>query len=238
MNFPKMIRYFSWLPNLKILNYAKWAVLASPAFILVYIAVFSLLIIKYFEKTHAPEIVYYTIFLAFMIVESTRLFLPALGLWLGNYLLLILISKIVFFCRLAGSTIMLCGAALSSTKADMQDSSLMFGLTALAVVTACFIPVDSLKMHSTWVTPTAYYTLFLVIRFLFTIATSISFWITAEKNEANEYKQAAVFIFMLSTGLVFLQESDNLLFFAVGAFLLSAGTYGFLKALHKYYLWK
>ncbi|MBO4437944.1 MAG: hypothetical protein J5798_01220 [Spirochaetaceae bacterium] len=238
MDFPQMTRFFNQLPDIKPFQYTKWAVLAAPTFILCYITVCSLLIIKYFEKTHAPEIVYFTTFLINMLVEASRLFLPVLNLWQGNYFLLIVVSKFVFFCRLTGFSIMLCGAALSSTKNEMQDSSSRFGLTALAVLTACSIPVNSLTIYSTWVIPTAYYTLFLIIRFLFAITTSVSFLITAKKNEVHEYKQTAIFFLLLSTGLIILQETDNPAFFISGVILLTAGTFGFLRSLHNYYLWK
>lgn len=238
LDFPQMKRFFSWLPYIKPFNYAKWAVLAAPAFILCYIAATSLMLIKYFEKTHAPEIVYFTIFLTYMLIEVSRLFIPALHLWQGNYFLMIIISKLLFFCRLTGFSIILCGAALSSTKNEMQDSSSRFCITALAVITACSIPVNSLEIYSTWVIPSAYYTLFLVIRFLFAITTSISFLITAKKNEINEYKQISLYFLFLSIGLIILQEADNPVFFISGSLLLSIGTFGFLRALHNYYLWK
>ena len=237
-DFPQMTRYFSWLPDIKAFTYTKWAVVAAPMFIICYIDVCSLLLIKYFEKTHAPEIVYFTIFLTYTLVEATRLFIPALGLWKGNYFLLIIVSKLVFFCRLSSFSVMLCGAALSSTKTEMQDSSSRFGITALAVLTACSIPVDTLKIFSTWVIPSSYYTFFLVIRFLFAITTAISFWITSWKNEVSEYKQIAAFFMMLSAGLIILQEADNPAFLIAGVILLSGGTFGFLRALHNYYLWK
>lgn len=237
-DFPQMTRFFAHLPQIMPFNYAKWAVLASPTFLLIYIAVCSLFIIKYFEKTHAPEIVYFTTFLACMLIEASRLFLPVLDIWQGNYLFLIFVSKTVFFCRLTGPIIMLCGSAMSTAKTDIQDSSSRLCLAALAVITTCSIPVNSLQMFSTWITPAAYYTLFLVIRCLLAIATSISFWITAVKNEAKEYKQVSIYILLLSAGLILLQEADNLAFFAAGSILLTAGTFGFLRALHTYYLWK
>lgn len=238
LGFPQMTRYFSRLPVIKAFAYTKWATVAAPVFIICYIGVCSLLLIKYFEKTHAPEIVYFTTFLTYMLVESSRLFIPALELWKGNYFLLIIVSKLVFFCRLTGFSIMLCGAALSGTKSEMQDSSSRFAITALAVLTACSVPVDTLKIFSTWVIPSAYYTLFLVIRILFAATTSISFWITSWKNEVREYKQVSAFFMLLSLGLIMLQETDNPAFFIAGALLLSAGTFGFLRALHNYYLWK
>ena len=238
LDFPQMTRYFNHLPIIKVFAYTKWVVVAAPTFIICYIDICSLLLIKYFEKTHAPEIVYFTTFLIYMLVESTRLFIPALELWKGNYFLLIMVSKLVFFCRMTGASIMLCGAALSGTKNEMQDSSSRFGITALAVITACSIPVDSLKIFSTWTIPPAYYTLFLVIRILFAVTTSVSFLITARKNEVHEYKQVAAFFMLLSAGLITLQEADNPAFFIAGALLLSAGTSGFLRALHNYYLWK
>ncbi len=240
-NFPILQqnkRSFGNFNNFFIFEFNPYAVLIAVAALLLYVPVCCFGMLNYFEKTQIPELIYVPLFLVSFIPEAFRLLIPLFASWQNHPNLMIIISKVILFARISASVAMLTIAAVSTDRNESHTSNLQFSILALATITVCFVPVNSIQMLSTGFSAYAYYNFSLGIRLFFYIITTVSFWLTGYKNQSGEYKRCALNYLLLVLGEILLQESDNCTFLVIGLFLLFGGTFCFFKNIHKYYMWK
>lgn len=236
--FPVGTRFTPFFDGFSLFAYNKYAVLASPALTLLYVAVCNLCILKYFEKTHVPEIIYFGIFLLLTAAEGLRLLTPLFGLWESNPRFFAFLSRALFFCRLSSALILLVSALASYAKIETKTNRSDYIIMAFSLMIACLVPVNVLKMRSTCMAPYAYYDTINVLRIGFAVAAALSFYVAGFRGGIGEYKRASIWLIALTFGLLSLQEGDSVARCAFGFALLVTGSALFLRNIHRYYLWK
>ena len=236
--FPEGKSTTPFYSNSFLLRYSPNSVLLACFLMLFYVPAVSGVILVYFEKTNLQEISYFGIFLLSCLAEGLRITVPIFSLWKDNTILMMNISRLVFFSRITSSLIMLTIALFCQNSREHHTTrSNLFILLFISILT-CVIPINSMQILSTCFYPYAYYKSFIFLRLLIIVLTVFTYFITSSKYGIFEYKKSAIYTLMIMTGQFFLQEGDSVLYIITGGCLFYFGTYLYLKNIHHYYLWK
>ncbi len=221
-----------------LLRYSPESVLLACLLILFYVPSVSIIILIYFEKTNLQEISYLGIFLLSCLAEGLRITVPVFSLWKNNTLLMMGLTRLVFFGRLTASIMMLSIALYYQNTKDHQTVRSYVFILVFVTILSCVIPINSMQILSTCFYPYAYYNSFVFLRLLFIFLTFITYYITGMKYAVPEYKKCALYTLIIMIGHFFLQEGDSVLYVITGGYFFYFGTYLYLKNIHHYYLWK
>lgn len=227
------------LPNLPFFQYNFLASLISAIILTIFTSATICIIYINFEKTQAPEIIYFCFFLIGCIIETTRIWFPIYNLWKNFSIIYIVASRILFFGRML-STLSLTFLVLFSINQNIQqnENKNCLIITAAAAVFSTLIPVDTITIPSNCAVRFGYEKMFLGICIFCFVAAYVSMRLYATSIYSKEYKKASLGYFFLSFGYLFLTQTDCFVILFLGATFFIGGTIIFLRNLHRYHIWK
>ncbi|MDR1748751.1 MAG: hypothetical protein LBR47_06810 [Spirochaetaceae bacterium] len=100
------------------------------------------------------------------------------------------------------------------------------------------MPLNTVRIASTFMVTYGYSGTYMVIRFLLFAVSILAFFITGKYRGIAEYTGVSYAGIVLLAGYGLLICCDNWAFLGAGTILLTAGSRFFLKYIHKYYLWQ
>jgi len=208
---------------------------------LVFAALFSLvaiiLIHSFFERTHAPEILYISIFTVSFTFESFRLFLPLHYIFNFPYIYLLIMSRFLLFIRYF-SIFSLFTAGICAAGLEVQKTrTIIFIITIAALIITIGVPIDILNWDTSLNIVNGYRAIFRMIELAAFLTTTISFFVAAKNRDTREYRYIAIGVILVFIGRNILLGTDNWLGPVPGIALLSIGTWLICSKLHKIYLW-
>ncbi|MBO5137555.1 MAG: hypothetical protein J6B81_03540 [Spirochaetaceae bacterium] len=228
------------LPNsVPLLAYNFWASFLSAVVLIVYSAVVVCFLYINFEKTQAPEVVYFVVFLVGAMLEGGRLWLPAYNVWASYSVLYIAIGRLLFFGRTMAALSLVFLVLLScSQNANQEADRNSLLIVGVAAVFALIIPVDTMTVPSNCAVRFGYEKIFTGLCLLCFVLAFIAMKLNAKSFASSEYSLAATGYIMLVVGYIILTQTDSFFMLIAGNVLLIPGTILMLSNLHRYYMWK
>jgi hypothetical protein len=221
-------RFFGPLP---------WAPLISMMGSILFALVSLVLILYYFEKTPAPEMLFVGFFVFSLALESGRIMLPLLRAWNLPGVFGVMAQRILLFGRYAG-IFSLFAAGLCASGLEMQrqvNTILIIILAGLAI--ALGVPLDSLVWDTSLCLASGYGLMFVLMESGVALIGALSFLVAAHTRGSREYARAGAGAFLAFLGWGVFLRSDTWPALALGLTLLVLGTWFLCGQLHRVYLW-
>lgn len=233
-SLPQNIQNF-FLQNTIFTKFNFLSVVISIFLLLIYVFLTYLYINVEFEKTQSTEIIYFSLFLFGCIFEATRLLVPINDLWNSSSKFAIICTRIVLLGRCVSVFSLLLTVICSSQEYRQYVEQNIVILFVVSLVIAVFFPINSGKMRNVCIMELGFHHTFqtgqTIILFLTWISEILQTITKKTKNKAH------LGLIMLSFGYVILREAFCYLLLTLGFSLIIAGTFIYLKDLHKQYLW-
>jgi hypothetical protein len=214
-----------------------WAPLATIGGSLLFALGGLILVLYYFEKTPAPEILYVGIFILSLSLEVARIMLPLSLEWNLPGLFGAIAQRILLFGRAAGTfslfTAGICAAGLDSKR---QGNILLVILLA-GLVIALGMPVDMLAWDTSLCLKLGYGTMLLIAEAGIGIIAALSFVVSARIRGSREYMAAGAGALLAFIGRSVFLRADTWITPLPGLILLTGGTLLLCSRLHRIYLW-
>jgi hypothetical protein len=196
-----------------------------------------ILIYFLFEKTQSQEILFFSLFVISLAVESVRIVIPLKIVYKFPAVYCVMAARTLIFSRYFGLFSLfassVCAAGLEAQK--QRNIIIAIVLTALAI--AMGIPIDSLTWDSCLTMLTGYNKMFTIIEGGLLFFTVISFFIAAYNRGSGDYTFIGLGSLLVFAGRDLLLYADAWLIPFPGLLILAAGTWFFCTRLHQIYLW-
>ena len=202
---------------------------------MLYVCITTLVIYHSFEKTQAPDIMFFLLFLLACLCDAARILIPLFGLSTSFSNFLLKIGNIHLFARLLAPLALMGNTAMAGDSFKQYVDRNCLILIMLSIFFAEFIPLNTAVILPNYCVSYGYVKGIKLFSACIIILSTISLFIS---NRKNDYKQYMTLGFvMLSIGYTLLFYCHSLAFFASGTLLLAAGTIIYLGEMHKHYLW-
>jgi hypothetical protein len=190
-----------------------------------------------FEKTQSQEILFFSLFVISMAVESVRIIIPLKVVYDFPALYCVMAARLLVFSRYFGLFSLfasgVCAAGLETQK--QRNAVIVILLTSLAI--AMGIPVDGLSWDSSLIMLTGYTAMFTIVEGGLLFFTVISFFIAAYNRSSGDYIFIGIGTLLAFTGRNILLYADAWVSPLPALIVLGAGTWLFCTRLHQIYLW-
>ena len=218
-----------------LLRYNPIFVFAGIFMILIYVCVTTLIIFHSFEKTQAPDIVFFLLFLLACLADSSRILVPSLHLSGTFSPFLLKVGNINLFARLLAPLALMGNTIMSTDDLRQSTDRNCIILIIVSMFFAEIIPLNTAVVLPNFCISYGNVKAIRTFCLILCIVSTISLFRT---NMKNEYKQIMTlgFIF-LCIGYSLLFYTFNLLSLIAGTLFLGFGTYFYLNEVHKHYLW-
>lgn len=211
------------------------SVFIAVFYFLLYVPSVLFFINMQFEKTQSTEIIYFSLFLTACLFEGVRLVIPLFNLWNDWAGLTAIISRIVLFARILGPISLLCIAVQNLPEHRQNTERNLLILIILSAICAWLMPVNSVDMLPSCRLKYGFEKLLEIFWIIITIVTFASMILN---NFNSSIKSLIPLGFILTAfGYKLLCHSVNYLMAGSGIITITAGTFIFLGAIHKLYLW-
>jgi hypothetical protein len=224
-------------PAADIFPAAPMASFAALAIALVY-ALFALALVFFlFEKTHAPEILFFGLFALSFAFEILRILVPLQRLYSFSYSLLFTGSRLLFFGRLFG-VLSLFVASLFAVGIDIQkQGQVVIAMLFAVLLVVLRIPISGQSWDTSLAMISGYSSMIHLTEMILMGITILSFLVAAYTKEIKEYYIIALGVLLISLGRTLLIPADTWAASALGFVLLITGTWFSAQRLHSIYLW-
>lgn len=218
-----------------LLKYFPFCSLAGIFFMLLYICITTLIIYHSFEKTQAPDIIFFLLFLAACLCDTSRLLVPAFKLSGTFSLLLLKAGNLHLFARLLAPLALMGNTTMSTDEFRQSTDRNCIILIIIAMFFAEIIPLNTAVILPNFCISYGYMKAIRGFCLLTCLVSAVSLFYT---NRKNEYRQIMTIGFiLLSLGYSLIFYCYNIASLAAGVLLLGTGTYLYLNEVHKHYLW-
>ena len=213
------------------------AILASIPLSVVFASVSVALLYYSFEKTQAPEILFFAAFCFSLTVEAFRIAVPLSVARDWPPAIIVGAARSIAFGRFFG-ILSLFASGVFANGVEFQKHGRIFIFIAVAALTvATGIPVDGLAYDSSFLPLSGYRAMIELVELSLAVITVLSYIVAAYSRSAREFYAAAAGIAMIAIGRDLLLKGDSWLTLPVGVALLAGGTWLFTVRTHRYYLW-
>jgi len=216
---------------------SPWATVVSVPLACAYAAGTIVMLYYSFEKTQAPEILFFALFAFSFIGEFFRIAVPIASSREWPPAIIVGAARTLSFGRFFG-VLSLLASSVYANGIDFQKHGrivLIIVVTSLTIATG--IPVDGLS-HDTALAPISGYRHMLdLTEMAIAGIAAASFLAGAYVRSAGEFYAAAGGIFLVTIGRDFLLRGDSWAAILAGAAFLIGGTWLFAVKIHRYYLW-
>lgn len=223
------------LPFFAYNNYAAMIGIASLPFIalILLICVFFL-----FEKTHALEISFFTLFIFALSAESLQLLFPLQERYPLLAVFTAAAARIIFFFRFEACLALLTSSLFAHKTFTRETSSVIFLLSFIAFALSHSIPIDTVSELSFYSFSRSYRYLLYSFSGIVCALAVLSFLLVGIYRSITEYQKAALRLLAMLIAYIAVLYTGSWFFTALGIGTLLAGGFFFLKAIHQFYLWQ
>ena len=227
--------YTKGLSKSFLLRYNPLCVYAGIFVLMIYICLTSLIIYHSFEKTQAPDIVFFLIFLLACLCDTTRIFVALFKLSGTFSLFLLRVGNIHLFARLLAPLALMGNTVMNSDELKQNTDRNCIILIIISLFFAEVIPLNTAVILPNYSISYGYVKAIRSFAMLTCVVSAVSLFYT---NRKNEYKQIMTIGFvLLCIGYTLLFYCYNIATLVSGMLLLGSGTYIYLNEVHKHYLW-
>jgi hypothetical protein len=203
--------------------------------LITYTCVTSLIIYHSFEKTQAPDIVFFLLFLFACLCDGSRIFVPVFNVSGTFSLFLLKTGNLHLFAILLAPLALMGNTVLTGDYFKQNTDRNCLILIILSVFFAEFIPTNTAVILPNYGVSYGYVTAIRLFSTAIIVLSTITLFIT---NYKSEYKQTMTAGFlMISIGYTLLFYCYNIAGYISGTLLLGTGTFIYLTEVHRHYLW-
>lgn len=221
-------------PNF-LFKYHPVFVYAGIFIMLLYICVTTMIIYHSFEKTQAPDIVFFLLFLFACLCDTSRLLVPAFHLSNTFSLFLLKVGNFHLFARLLAPLALMGNTVLSTEDFRQNTDRNAIILVIISMFFAELIPLNTSVILPNFCISYGYEKAIRSFSFLTCTVSAISLFRTNQKNDYKQIMTIGYILLCLGYTIIFYCYSITALTF--GVLLLASGTYLYLNEVHKHYLW-
>ena len=216
---------------------SAWATVAAVPLACAYAAGTIVMLYYSFEKTQAPEILFFALFAFSFIGEFFRITVPIASLREWPPAIVVGAARALSFGRYFGVLALLASSVYANGIDFQKHGRVVIIIVITSLTIAAGVPVDGLS-HDTALTPISGYRYMLDLTEI-TIAgiAAASFLVGAYVRSAREFYAAAGGVFLVTIGRDFLLRGDSWAAVLFGSAFLIGGTWLFAVKIHRYYLW-
>ena len=212
-----------------------------PFFTMLAAALYSfismILIYRFFEKTQAPEILFFGFFVISLSFEFIRLIIPLGTAFSFPVMYVITGARILLFARYFG-LFSLFAASVYAAGLDVQkQQNTFFVLILSALVIVIRLPIDGIVWDSAFMPWSAYRSMFAIVEAGILAVTMLTFFIAAYTKGSWAYVSVGIGSFLVFAGGNILIRSDTWITPLPGLIALAAGTWLIASRLRREYLW-
>lgn len=227
-----------WLLRLPFFAYNNYAVMVGIAMLPLIALVLLICIFVLFEKTHALEISFFSLFIFALAVEVLQLLFP---LQVRYPLLIVFIApvaRIIFFFRFWACLALLTSSLFAHKTFTRETGSVVFLLSFIAFALAHTIPIDTVQVLSFFSFSESYRYLIYSFNGIVCTLAVVSFFLVGIYRSIAEYQKAALRLLAMLIAYIAVLYTGSWFFTVLGIATLLAGGVFFLKAIHQFYLWQ
>ena len=216
-------------------NYAAMAGIASLPLIalILLICVFFL-----FEKTHALEISFFSLFIFALSVESLQLLFPLQVRYPLLIVFIASIARIIFFFRFLACLALLASSLFAHKTFTRETGSIVFLLCFTAFALSHAIPIDTVHTVSFFSFAHSYRYLPYSFSGIVCVLAVVSFLMVGIYRSITEYRKATFRLLAMLIAYSLLLYTGSWFFTVLGIGTLLTAGFFFLKAIHQFYLWQ
>jgi len=197
----------------------------------------STVILVNFEKTQAPEILFFGLFALSFGFEVVRIMVPLKGILDLPPVLMIAGTRLLLFARLFG-TLSLFASSLYAAGLDMQKQGRVVITIIIAILLISFrLPVNGFSWDTSFTMLFAYSTMLRIAELILMIITGASFIIAAYSRGTADYRFIALGSLLVFLGRGLLFSADTWLTPVPAVIMLGFGTWLITARLHQVYMW-
>lgn len=216
-------------------RYFPVCVYAGIFILMIYTCVTTLIIYHSFEKTQAPDIVFFLLFLLACLSDTSRLLVPAFKLSGSFSLFLVRIGNIHLFARLLAPLALMGNTVLCTEDYRQNTDRNCIILIIISLFFSELIPLNTAVILPNFCISYGYEKAIRSFCFITCLVSAISLF---RSNQKNEYKQIMTLGYiLLCLGYTIIFYCYNIFTLVTGTLLLGGGTYIYLNEVHKHYLW-
>ena len=204
------------------------------------ISAFVLLICIFFlfEKTHALEISFFSLFVFALSVESLQLLFPLQKLYPLVTVFLAPAARIIFFFRFWACLSLLTSSLFAHKTFTRETGSVIFLLSFISFALSHSIPINTVKALSFFSFAQSYFYLSYSFNGIVCILSVLSFLFVGIFRSIAEYRRAALLLLAVLAAYAALLYAGSWFFTVIGIAALISVSFFFLKAVHQLYLWQ
>lgn len=204
-------------------------------FQLIYIAVTTNIIYHSFEKTQAPDIVYFLLFLASCFINATRLFVPLFHLS-GTYsTILITEGNIQLFSYFLAPLALMGTVFFSSEQYRQKTDRYCIVLIILSIFVSKIIPLNSAVIFSNFRISNGLSKSIFAFSVIISVLCTLTLFLNNRKNECSQKITLGFSTMIIGYYIVF--ACSNIISAILGPILLCFGTAVYIREVHHHYLW-
>ena len=227
-----------WLLRLPFFAYNNYAVMIGIAALPLIALILLICVFFLFEKTHALEISFFSVFIFALSVEALQLLFPLQARYPLLIVFMASIARIIFFFRFGACLSLLTSSLFAHKTFTRETGSIIFLLSFIAFALSHIIPIDTVQALSFFSFSRSYRYLLYSFSGIVCALAVVSFLMVGIYRSITEYRKAATRLLVMLIAYTLLLYTGSWFFtvFGIGA-LLTAGFF-FLKAIHQFYLWQ
>ena len=223
------------LPFFAYNNYAVMVGIASLPLTSLLLLVFIFFL---FEKTHALEISFFSLFIFSLSIESLQLLFPLQVRYPLLTVFMASIARIIFFFRFGACLALLTSSLFAHKTFTRETGSIVFLLSFVAFALSHTIPIDTVHTLSFFLFSRSYRYLLYSFSGIICVLAVLSFLSVGIYRSIIEYRKAAIRLLIMLIAYTVLLYSGSCFFTLLGIAVLLAGGFLFPKAIHQFYLWQ
>jgi hypothetical protein len=221
----------------RFLNPVPYAPFAAMIGAVSYSLISLILIYYFFEKTQAPEILFFAFFVLSFAFEGSRIMIPLKITHEFPSVYLVMASRILLFGRYFGVFSLFATSVYAAGWDVQKQGYVAFIIVIASLLIALNIPIDGLSWDSSLTIIIGYREMLKLAEITIIFITTISFFVSAYSRDTKEYIFIGIGSFLVFLGRNILLNADTWITPLPGLVSLGAGTWFICTQLHRVYLW-
>lgn len=226
------------LLRLPFFAYSNYAVMAGVVTFPLIALTLLICVFFLFEKTHALEISFFSLFIFALSVEALQLLFPLQVRYPILTVFMPSIARIIFFFRFGACLALLTSSLFAHKTFTRETASIIFLLSFSAFALSHVIPIDTIHTVSFFSFSHSYRYLLYSFSGIVCALAVVSFLLAGIYRSIPEYRKAAIRLLAMLIAYTVLIYTGSWFFTVLGIGALLAAGFFFLKAIHQLYLWQ
>lgn len=227
-----------WILQQPFFSYTNYAAMIRIASLPLIAVVILISIFFLFEKTHALEISFFSLFIFTLSMEPLQLLFPLQKVYPLLIIFSASIARTLFFFRFFACLSLLTASLFAHKTFTREIGAAIFLLSFISFALAHTIPINTVRALSFFSFSELYCSLLYSFHVIVCALAVFSFLFVGIFRSISEYRQSALWLLVILIAHVVLLYTGSWAFTIIGIAALAGGSFLFLRAIHQFYLWQ